>query len=131
MKCDVYYNLHKHKLSVRHKGKVIGHHYAALIKNPKFVVQPAGRDKVRREKRKNVHAFVRGELVDTSCLNYSYLLRRKFWKAARKVTHGAGAMARDVSYNPLYNDSFTTGQGPIKFAKYALVYGNKIMATWP
>jgi len=34
------------------------------MKDVKFVVQPAGRAKVLREKRKNVHAFVRGTRVD-------------------------------------------------------------------
>lgn len=33
-----------------------------LIEGATFHVQPAGRDKVLREKRKNVHAFVRGML---------------------------------------------------------------------
>ena len=35
-----------------------------LLRNAKFVVQPAGREKVLREQRKNVHAFVKGYLVN-------------------------------------------------------------------
>jgi hypothetical protein len=64
MKVDVYRNLHTGTLSVRHKGKVIKHPAVAVILAPRFVVQPAGRERVLREKRKNVHAFVRGELAD-------------------------------------------------------------------
>jgi len=67
MRVEVYYNLHKKCLSVRalegdRKGRVISHPGAVTLRNAKFVVQPAGRRKVLNEKRKNVHAFVRGEL---------------------------------------------------------------------
>ena len=62
-KIEVYRNLHKKCFSVRHKGKVVMHlqdHEQLSLTNVKFVVQPAGRAKVLREKKKNVHAFVRG-----------------------------------------------------------------------
>ena len=60
---EVYYNLHKKCLSVRKRGLVIDHVSSILLKNAQFVVQPAGRKRVLKEKRKNVHAFVRGERV--------------------------------------------------------------------
>jgi hypothetical protein len=63
MKVDVYFNLHKKCLSIRHKGIVIHHSNYVKIINPKFVVSEAGRQRVLREKRKNVHAYVRGELA--------------------------------------------------------------------
>lgn len=69
MRVDVYKNLHNGLMSVRHQGKVITHESTVLIRNPEFVVQPAGRAKVLREQRKNVHAFVRGELVGFSLVN--------------------------------------------------------------
>ena len=62
MNVEIYFNLHKRVFSVRHKGRVIEHVESAIIRRPKFVVQAAGRAKVLREKKKNVHAFVRGEL---------------------------------------------------------------------
>jgi hypothetical protein len=37
---------------------------SVALRDATFVVQPAGRERVRREGRKNVHAFVRGKLVD-------------------------------------------------------------------
>ncbi len=58
---EVYRNLHKNCLSVREGGLVIEHAARICIWNPRFVVQPAGRERVVREQRKNVHAFVRGE----------------------------------------------------------------------
>ena len=61
MRVEVYYNLHKNVFSVRHKGRVIQHTKMAVIKDAEYVVRPAGRAKVLREGKKNVHAFVRGE----------------------------------------------------------------------
>jgi hypothetical protein len=64
---EVYRNLHKNCYSVRaltgeNKGRVIDHVQSITLTDAKFVVQPAGRDRVLREKRKNVHAFVRGHI---------------------------------------------------------------------
>lgn len=66
MKVDVYYNIHKKCLSVRSReretyGKVIGHVPVISLKNCRFVVSEAGRKRVVKERRKNVHAVVRGE----------------------------------------------------------------------
>ena len=58
---EVYRNLHNDKLSVRYGGKVVGHVDSIWLRDATFAVQPAGRDRVRREKKKNVHAFVRGK----------------------------------------------------------------------
>lgn len=61
-KYNIYWNLHKNLYSVRYKGRVIFHAEEIHLKNCSFVVNKAGREKVLREKRKNVHAFVRGEI---------------------------------------------------------------------
>ena len=62
MEVDVYRNLHKNVWSVRNRatGRVRQYADKLVVRNAKFVVQPAGRAKVLREQRKNVHAFVRG-----------------------------------------------------------------------
>tara|TARA_R100001594_G_scaffold137505_1_gene180601 strand:- start:57 stop:431 length:375 start_codon:yes stop_codon:yes gene_type:complete len=65
MRVEVYRNLHKQLWSVRalegpHKGRVIARCAELVIHGPTFHVQPAGREKVRKTRRKNVHAFVRG-----------------------------------------------------------------------
>ena len=85
---EVYRNLHKNCYSVRaltgeNKGRVIDHVRSITLKDATFVVQPAGRDRVLREKRKNVHAFVRGYVTDES------------------ITHGMR-----VRYDPYLNDAF-------------------------
>jgi hypothetical protein len=65
MRVEVYRNLHKHCWSVRsvQTGKVVAHVDVATVKDARFVVRPAGRAKVLRDGRKNVHAFVKGEWV--------------------------------------------------------------------
>jgi len=62
---------------------------SALVKNVRFVVQPAGRARVIKEGRKNVHAFVRGDLLVKNVGNSS---------AVDGLTK--------VSYNPYEADHF-------------------------
>jgi hypothetical protein len=61
----VYRNLHKKRWSVQvktHKGwRVWRHTNEIIIKNAELDVKNAGRERVIRKKRKNVHAFVIGE----------------------------------------------------------------------
>lgn len=63
-KVMVYYNLHKHTFSVQHKGKVVMYADYVKLRDVEFRVRQGGLEKVRKEMRKNVHAFVIGTLVD-------------------------------------------------------------------
>ena len=63
-KVMVYYNLHKQTFSVRYEGKVIIHADYVKLGDVEFRVRPGGKEKVRTEKSKNVHAFVIGRLLD-------------------------------------------------------------------
>lgn len=67
MKVRVYRNLHKNKLSVQTKtenGWRVRHHVDLIgLINARFVVSQAGRARVLRDKRKNVHAYIEGELI--------------------------------------------------------------------
>jgi hypothetical protein len=60
----VYYNLHKHTFSVTYNGRVITHADYVKLKDVEFRVRQGGREKVVREKSKNVHSFVIGTLID-------------------------------------------------------------------
>lgn len=65
LQVDCYLNINKECVSVRARegvdeGRIIRHVDCAVVEDVEFVVQPAGRERVRREGRKNVHAFVRG-----------------------------------------------------------------------
>lgn len=59
----VYRNLHKDCLSVRHNGLVVAYTREIFLEDVDLVVQPAGRARVLRQKRKNVHAFIKGRVV--------------------------------------------------------------------
>jgi hypothetical protein len=63
-KVMVYYNLHKHTFSVSKGGLVVLHADYVKLEDVEFRVRQGGKEKVRKEKSKNVHAFVIGNLVD-------------------------------------------------------------------
>ena len=64
MQIEVYRNLHNGKLSIRdaQTKHVLGHACRVYLHDSKFVVSQAGRERVVRERCKNVHAVVRGVL---------------------------------------------------------------------
>jgi len=57
-----YYNLHKKCFSVQDykTGKVVEHTNKLYLSNALFVVRKSGNERVKKEGRKNVHAFVNG-----------------------------------------------------------------------
>ena len=63
-KVRVYRNLHKDCVSVKQDGLVKCHATNVVLKDCKFIVSEAGQRRVRLEKKKNVHAFVEGFVVD-------------------------------------------------------------------
>lgn len=65
----VYWNLHKKCWSIQHKRKVISHKKQVALINVKFIVSEAGRQRVLKERRKNVHAFAQGELLEEDMKN--------------------------------------------------------------
>ena len=92
-KVEIYRNLHNNTFSVRRDGKVVRHieNFEILrLTDAKFAVQPAGRAKVIREKKKNVHAFIRGT-VDKEGGNLGEAPPHEIF---------------EVSYNPYKSDMF-------------------------
>lgn len=95
---DVYFNLHSRVWSVkdRQTGRVGVHAPVVVFSYPaKFVVSEAGRQRVLREKRKNVHAFVRADAPFVS-------ENVELW---RDYIDGNGLLI-PVSYNPYKGASF-------------------------
>lgn len=91
---EVYWNIRKKVFSVRalsgrSRGRVVAHMSSLHLRNATFVVQKAGRERVLREKRKNVHALVRGTL-DLEC------------STLRSGT--------EVRYNPYLHKTFVTAE---------------------
>ena len=103
MRVEVYFNLHKHLFSVRsaRSGRVILHTDRVHIHNPEFVVREGGRQRVLREGKKNVHAFVRGD--------------------ATYFSDKDRPMLDNVGYNPYKYDSFVKwiDKSPVRKAKRA------------
>ena len=85
----IYKNLHKNCYSIQEKingyWKVIEYSNNILIKNCMFKVYESGRQRVIKEKRKNVHAYVYGEKVNKN-IDISNLII--------------------ISYNPYISDTF-------------------------
>ena len=65
MRAKVYFNLHNSKWSIKDcaTNKVVGHADKVCLSNVVPLVSEAGRRRVLRDKEKNVHAFLVGDLV--------------------------------------------------------------------
>jgi hypothetical protein len=110
----VYFNLHNHLFSIvamdgEHKGKVVCHAEGLTLSNVTFKVSEAGRQRVLREKRKNVHAFVIG----------------KFEGFSDKLANGI-----PITYNPYKYTSFVTleNEKPITSCQRVSMYNKKVNA---
>ena len=89
-----------------------------LLEDAKFAVQPAGLKRFRDQGQKNVHAFVRGTLVD-------YLGNQPGGiKAAIRPM-------REAYYNPLTCDSFIDKESkkPLTTARIVVLLGTKVYYT--
>jgi len=65
----VYWNTHLQCWSVMQKGKVIGHTSYVTLSNVVPIISLAGQARVRREKRKDVHAYLEGDIVPNSYIS--------------------------------------------------------------
>jgi hypothetical protein len=113
---QVYYNLHKKCLSVRHKGKVIEHAQEVTLTDARFHVQQAGRERVLKEKRKNVHAYISGKLKETFWFTQA---PKYIWTAKQRVT-----------YNPYKYKNFVNKKTlePVTSAEVVHISGKRITA---
>ena len=113
---QVYYNLHKKCLSVRYKGKVIEHAQEVTLTDARFHVQQAGRERVLKQKRKNVHAYISGKLKET----FWFTQAPKYtWTAKQRVT-----------YNPYKYKNFVNKETlePVTSAEVVHISGKRITA---
>jgi hypothetical protein len=94
MNVFIYWNLHKNCWSIKNlkTGRVMAHADQVSVKNVVFKVSEAGRQRVINEKRKNVHAGVKGQLVDYTP------------RGGQKATKMPNLKA--VSYNPYRGPTF-------------------------
>jgi len=112
VKVYVYFNLHKKCFSVKAlegncKGLVVAHTDTVSLKDVNFKVSEAGRQRVLKEKRKNVHAGVVGYLegfTDNSTTEY-------------KLAY----------YNPYKTSTFVSGDDVLLEAKAVTLVNRAIM----
>lgn len=95
-KVQVYRNLTRSCYSLRQNGKVIGHLDGLILSDCTFRVSQAGRNRVLREKRKNVHAFVEGTL----CIG-------RLQVEGNRVTIGSTKSLKSNPLWPLFTNSFS------------------------
>ena len=96
----VYYNLHKKVWSVRQSGKVVKHTKDIMLKDCRFLVSKAGQKRVRREKKKNVHAGVSGYVVDS-------------------IPDAVYDSCSHLTYNPYRHDGFVPINDPYEIVKWS------------
>lgn len=107
---EIYRNLNKNCFSVRHRGVVIAHVDSISLRDCHMVVQPAGHKKCVRERRKNVHAFIRGyytlepEPVNKSISYHPYWNNYFHENNGAKVT-GAKYVRADIKTGIMINDA--------------------------
>ena len=78
--------------SIKQVGHVVGHTNSLWLENCTFIVNKKGQESVRKNKRKQVHAFIEGTIHPF----------HHFYKASEIVM-----------YNPYKNDTFVTGNKQI------------------
>lgn len=106
---EVYRNLHSGTWSVRQAGLVVAHLRSVVLVDAVCVVQPAGRERVRREHRKNVHAYIRGTFAGPEA--------------------AVGADLAPLSYNPYLYDSFVDAVGSPVHAATVVVFHPDMTVT--
>lgn len=105
---SVYWNLNKKCWSIKHNNLVIGYADTLLLSNVNFKVSEAGRQRVIKQKRKNVHAYAIGEIIETNGSKPE-------------------AFTKELTYNPYYFANFVVKDNPqeVVYASDLLFCGNK------
>ena len=104
---DVYFNLSKKLYSLRpcegpNKGKVIGHCTSVSMRDVQFRVSEASRQRVLRDRQKNVHATARGIVTHAIGENIS------IDNGQELTPNHAKAKGKRVTYCPYRSGSFQT-----------------------
>lgn len=96
----IYRNLHKRgvEYSIRQKGLVVGHTDAVAVRDAQFIVNNKGQERVRREKRKNVHAFVKGIISQDGVMGTTAIREER-------ITNELPLPCK-ILYNPYQHNSF-------------------------
>ena len=109
-KVFVYKNLHKDCWSVKQDGLVKAHADKLEMWDCSFRVNQKGREKVLKEKRKNVHAGILGRVDDIG---------------------GTVMIGTEVTYNPYKYNSFVdkNTENPVYYTGFATLTHNKVLTS--
>ena len=128
-KIEVYRNLHKDCWSVRQGGLVKFHCHEVNMRDCDFIVQQAGHARVISEKRKNVHAFVRGNLVNSESkrIGKCFALNNSEIESLRWLYTWNPHWER-VTYNPYKYETFVYSESkePIYNSDRVIVDGRSV-----
>lgn len=109
---EVYRNVNKKGVwyTIRQRDYVVAHADEVNLINAEFIVQPAGQKKVKKTGVKNVHAWVRGEII--------------------KVRGESDSKPFQVKYNPKKMKTFQRmdTKKPIKFANFVVLRKEGVFA---
>ncbi|HEY6438324.1 MAG TPA: hypothetical protein VIY47_17180 [Ignavibacteriaceae bacterium] len=127
MKVFIYFNLHKQCLSLKamngpHKGRVVAHANSAELSEVFFKVSESGRQRVIREKRKNVHAGIVGTLE-----KYDLVTKLLPFDSEIGIIELTDEMEK-LTYNPYQYHSFVkrSDKTPVDSAKKAFIVGRDL-----
>tara|TARA_Y100001938_G_scaffold95504_1_gene130792 strand:- start:94 stop:471 length:378 start_codon:yes stop_codon:yes gene_type:complete len=109
-KVFVYKNLHKDCWSVKQDGLVKAHADKLEMWDCSFRVNQKGREKVLKEKRKNVHAGILGRIDDIG---------------------GTIMIGTEVTYNPYKYNSFVdkNTESPVYYSGFVTLTHNKVLTA--
>jgi len=132
MKVQVYRNLNNGLISIQDlsTGLVLGHADAIDLEEANFIVREAGRQQVLKEKRKNVHAFVRGKVI--SIQNFQPYkgrsLRVNRLSDLQDLQVSNMWTTTKVSYNPYKAPHFVTPEGDeVDYAHLCTIQSNGVI----
>ena len=143
---EVYWNLHQHRFSLRNRitSRVESHETEVYLRDVSFSVGLKGRERVLKEKRKNVHAFVRGRKSDytrwacaidqdgrdmqSHAISYDPYKAPFFYDCAtrQEVLSASHIWCFSKSYTTNINGLLHDVPRPVLFAK-GLVYGDRFV----
>ena len=139
---QVYWNLHRQCYSVRQSGRVIDHVDSIILRDVRFNVAPAGRDKVRATGVKNVHATVTGYIDESVKISLVSLMLAKrsngrimddFLELVDTDTLAlCSGLSSPIRYNPMRNDTFVLQYGavPVHTARHVALRPNRQIRAW-
>lgn len=117
MKVRVYYSLRKHLLSVQAKingsWKVVRHCQSITLTDVMFKVSERGRQRVLKNKRKNVHAYICGTFNEES------------------IPQNQNEWMDLITYNPYKFEKFYDGEKYVDTADRVFIKGRMVYATNP